>query len=88
LEAVIADLENSRDRYVIGYLNEYPRLSVKAHTRPFERRWMNIIAAIIVPVGMFLYLRMWSFRIRLAKDLRDIHQTNGKMIERIKEKAL
>jgi len=88
LEAVIADLENSRDRYVIGYLNEYPRLSVKAHTRPFERRWMNIIAAIIVPVGLFLYLRMWSFRIRLAKDLRDIHQTNGKMIERIKEKAL
>ena len=88
LEAVIADLENSRDRYVIGYLNEYPRLSVKAHTRPFERRWMNIVAAIIVPVGLFLYLRMWSFRIRLAKDLRDIHQTNGKMIERIKEKYI
>ena len=88
LEAVIADLENSRDRYVIGYLNEYPRLSVKAHTRPFEHRWMNIVAAIIVPVGLFLYLRMWSFRIRLAKDLRDIHQTNGKMIERIKEKYI
>jgi lipopolysaccharide export system permease protein len=58
-------------------------MAVKAHTRPFERRWMNILSAIIVPVGAFFYFRMWRFRLRLYRDLKTIRQTNKKIISRI-----
>jgi len=83
LEAVIEDLANSRDKVVLNLLNEYPVLSVKAHTRPFEYKWANILAAVIVPVGLFLFFRMWRFRLRLYRDLKTISATNGKMIARI-----
>ena len=83
LETVIEDLENSRDAVIISALNDYPRLSVKAHTRPFEHRWMNIVAAVVLPVGLFLYCRMWMFRLRLAADLRAIRQTSDVIVQRI-----
>ena len=88
LEAVIDDLSNTRDRHVLGLLGQYPVVSEKAHTRPFEHRWLNIAAAILVPVGAFLYIRMWTFRLRLLKDLRTIKNTNQKVTARIKEKGL
>ena len=83
LEEIIEDLSNTRDRFIMSYLNQYPIVSLKAHTRPFERKWMNITAAIILPVGIFLYLRMWRFRLRLLTDLRKIRATNTKIVERI-----
>ena len=85
LESVIDDLSNTRDKYIMSELNKYPVVSVKAHTRPFERRWLNIVAAIIVPVGIFLYLRMWMFRARLRHDLHTIQQCNEAIIKRIED---
>ena len=85
LEAVIEDLSNSRDRKLVALLNCYPVLSVKAHTRPFEHKWMNIASAVIVPLGVFFYCRMWRFRLRLARDLATIRQTNDSIIKRIGE---
>ena len=55
----------------------------KAHTRPFEQKWLNIVAAIIVPVGIVLYLRMWRFRLRLYRDLNVIRQSNANIISQI-----
>lgn len=83
LEAIIEDLANTRDRVIMSEINKYPIMAVKAHTRPFERRWMNILSAIIVPVGAFFYFRMWRFRLRLYRDLKTIRQTNKKIISRI-----
>ena len=83
LEEIIEDLSNTRDRFIMSYLNQYPGVSQKAHTRPFERKWMNITAAFILPVGIFLYLRMWRFRLRLMTDLRKIRAINSKIVERI-----
>lgn len=83
LEKVIDDLTNTRDRVILSELNNYPVLAVKAHTRPFERKWLNIVSAIIIPLGLFFYLRMWRFRIRLLRDLRQIVQTNEKVTEQI-----
>lgn len=88
LEELIDDLSNSRDRHIITRLSDYPILSVKAHTRPFERRWMNILAAIIVPIGLFLYIRMWRFRVRLLADLHTIRQTSDNIAKRIIEQGL
>ena len=80
LEQVIRDLSYTRDKQVMHLINRYPVLAVKAHTRPFDRRWMNIVAAIIVPVGIFTYLRMWRFRLRLLRDLKVIRYTNTNIV--------
>lgn len=85
MEAVIEDLSNTRNRYIMHDINQYPILSPKAHTRPFDNKWLNILSAIIVPLGTVLYLRMWRFRLRLYHDLRVVKQTNDDIIMRIKE---
>ncbi len=76
LERVIEDLGNTRNRVILSALNRYPVLAVKAHTRPFDRRWQNVLAAIIIPAGLFLYCRMWGFRLRLYRDLQAIRTAN------------
>ena len=70
---------------IINEMNFYPYIATKAHTRPFERRWLNILAALCLPLGLFLYIRMWQFRIRLFNDLRDIQQANANIISRIEK---
>ena len=88
LENIIEDLSNTKDKVVLHAINQYPVISTKAHTRPFERRWLNIIAAIIVPVGLTLYVRMWGFRVRLYRDLKVVRQTNETLINRIETMRL
>lgn len=88
LESVIADLSNTRDNHVLSAINRYPVLVVKAHTRPFERRWLNELAAVLVPVGIFFYFRMWRFRLRLYRDLRIIKQTNDVLCVHLRDSYL
>ncbi len=83
LETAIDDLGNTRDKTILNLLNEYPVMSVKAHTRPFNRQWLNTAAAILVPVGLVLYIRMWRFRLRLQKNLRVVVQNNNQVIAQI-----
>ena len=85
LEDVIEDLSNTKNKYILHNINQYPILSTKAHTRPFERKWLNILAAAIIPLGVILYLRMWRFRLRLYRDLKIVAQTNTEIINRTKE---
>lgn len=85
LEKVIDDLTNTKNKYILHDINQYPVLSTKAHTRPFERKWLNIMAAIIIPLGTVLYFRMWRFRLRMYRDLRVVKQTNDDVINRIKD---
>lgn len=91
LETVIEDLSNTRNRIILSELNQYPILITKAHTRPFEYKYLNIASVIIIPVGLFLYCRMWGFRLRLYRDLKTIKQTNESIIaetEKIATKQL
>ena len=85
LETTIDDLGNTRDKLILNLLNDYPVMSVKAHTRPFNRQWLNTVAAIVVPVGLVLYIRMWRFRLRLLKDLRVVVQNNNQIIAQIEK---
>ena len=85
LETAIDDLGNTRDKTILNLLNEYPIMSVKAHTRPFNRQWLNTAAAILVPVGVVLYVRMWRFRLRLLKDLRVVVHNNNQIIAQIEK---
>lgn len=85
LESVIEDLANTKDKILLHEMNKYPILATKAHTRPFEHKWLNIIAGVLIPVGAVLYIRMWTFRLRLYRDLRQIRQTNQAIIVRMRE---
>ena len=85
LENTIDDLQNTRDKKIITELNNYPIVSTRAHTRVFNRRWLNILSAVIVPIGIIIYLRMWRFRLRLYRDLKTIKHTNTEIIDRIEE---
>lgn len=86
LEGVIDDLSNSKDPIIIQELNNFPIVATHAHTRPFRQKWLNIITGLILPLGLFFYLRMWRFRLRLYRDLRAIRQTSEALIARIEEK--
>ena len=83
LDGVIDDLSNSKDPQIIGFLNQYPIPATHAHTRPFRQKWLNIITGLVLPVGLFFYLRMYRFRLRLRKDLNDILETNQNIVNRI-----
>ena len=85
LDEVIEDLSNTRDRQVLHDINCYPVLAVKAHTRPFEKRWLNIASALIVPLGVFFYCRMWRFRLRLYHDLQVIRNTNSSIANHVEK---
>lgn len=83
LEKVVEDLANTKDAQLISMLNKLPILSTKAHTRPFEKKWLNTLCAIIVPLGFVLYVRMWRFRLRLWKDSKSIINTIDNINKRI-----
>lgn len=85
MEEVIEDLANTRNKAIMSDLNRYPILVTKAHTRPFEKRWMNIVAAVIIPAGLFFYFRMWRFRLRLYRDLKVIKDVNENIIREIRD---
>ena len=83
LEATIEDLSNTRDKVILNALNTYPILATHAHTRPFVRRWLNIIVGVVIPLGIFFYFRMLRFRLRLYRDLKVVVKANNIITERI-----
>ncbi len=87
MEEVIEDLSYTRDKVILEALNKYPILATHAHTRPFERTWLNIITGLFLPLGIFFYIRMLRFRFRLYRDLREVRQTCETIIPRAQELA-
>lgn len=83
LEEVVQDLANTRSSRIMAYLNQLPILSAKAHTRPFDRKRYNVLAAICFPLGIILYIRMWRFRLRLANDIKKLIVTNKLIVDEI-----
>lgn len=76
LEALVEEMSNTKSATLIGALNNYPVIPVSAHIRPFHIYWLNLVAGVIFPVGLFFYFRIWAFRIRLAKDMERIIKNN------------
>jgi lipopolysaccharide export system permease protein len=87
LEVAIEDLGYTRDRRLIAELNQYPVIPPNAHTRPFRKKWKNVITGLFLPLGIFFYIRMYRFRLRLYKDLRTIRQTTDRILPRVMELA-
>ncbi len=82
-EAIIDELHNSRDLVIIGALNDMPILYAEAHTRPFNSSRRNMIAGILFPFGVILWIRIWAFRLRLHRDIEEIHKQSTLIINRI-----
>ena len=85
LEEVIEDLSNTKDNIILNELNNYPVMATHAHTRPFRSKWLNIATGVIIPLGIFFYLRMCRFRLRLMRDLKTVRRTNTAITERIRQ---
>ena len=86
LEETIEDLSYTRDNRVIQALNQYPVIAANAHTRPFRRKWLNVLTGLFIPTGVFFYFRMLRYRFRLYKDLQSVIHTNKRLLRRIEEK--
>ena len=83
LETAIEDLSYTRNNYVLMKLSQFPVIATHAHTRPFQRKWLNAITGLFLPTGLFFYIRMIRFRIRLYRDLQHIIRVNNKLIPRV-----
>ncbi len=84
LERIVEELSNSVDKVILYELNKIPILVSSAHTSPFARRWANAIAGLMLPVGIVLYFRIWRFRLRLFRDMKQISRNAEVIIEQIK----
>lgn len=72
MEAIVEELSNSRNPKILMELNEFPIIYVNAHVSPFTSRWANMAAGICFPLGLVLWIRIWRFRLRLLRDMRNI----------------
>ena len=76
LEKLVDELSNTKSVSLLNVVTTYPIIPVAAHVRPFRQHWLNMLAGLIVPVGLFFYIRIWAFRVRLDKDLARIILNN------------
>ncbi|WP_294629596.1 LptF/LptG family permease [uncultured Bacteroides sp.] len=76
LETLVEEMSNTKSAALVEMLNNYPVIPVSAHVRPFHIYWLNLVAGIIFPIGLFFYFRIWMFRIRLSKDMERIIKNN------------
>lgn len=88
LEETVEDLSYTSDKIVLNELNNIPIIATHAHTRPFVRKWLNVVTGLFLPTGLFFYFRMLRFRFRLYRDLRILRQASDALIARIEEKFI
>lgn len=81
MEDLIEEMSNSRSLHLLSVLNKYPVLSDLACKRPFKRLWPNVLCAVVLPVGLFFYFRIWVFRIRLDRDIKMVVSVDNQVIE-------
>lgn len=87
MEALIEELSNSRNRKILGLLNEFPILYTSAHTTPFHSVRLNRMAGVLLPLGFVLWFRIWRFRLRLLRDLRITVRTCDRLLSVIDSSA-
>jgi len=89
LDALVEEMSNSKNRKVIQLLNEFPIMMVSELRSPFKKRWINILAIIIFPIGITLYLRSCKFHRQVSRDLIKTRNTSRTLMERmVKEKLV
>lgn len=77
VEEIVNELGNSRDVMVLDHINQYPLFSDTDHLTPIRKKWMNIAAGILFPIGGLLWLRAEFFRRRRLKNMLKIEEVSG-----------
>ena len=72
MESIVEELSNSRDPRILYELNRFPIIFVTAHVLPFNKPWINRTVGAILPIGLIFWLRMWKYRLRLLRDMKQI----------------
>lgn len=72
VEQLVEELSNSDRREILYRLNQLPLIYARAHTSPFEDKRLNILCGVLLPMGFIMWLRIWRFRLRLHKDMKQI----------------
>ncbi|WP_314938407.1 LptF/LptG family permease [Alloprevotella tannerae] len=72
VEQLVEELSNSDRREILYRLNQLPLIYARAHTSPFENKRLNVLCGVLLPVGFIMWLRIWRFRLRLHKDMKQI----------------
>lgn len=75
LETIVEEFSNAKDPRIVSMLNNFPVVYVHAHTSPFEGNRANKIAGVFFPLGFVLWCRIWRFRFRLLRDMKQITET-------------
>ena len=83
IEFIVEQLHNSRDIAIIDAINNMPIIYTEAHARPFNSKKRNMVAGIVLPIGLLLWLRIWKFRLRLHQDLAMVQKLGQFIIDRI-----
>ncbi|MBO7068206.1 MAG: LptF/LptG family permease [Bacteroidaceae bacterium] len=84
LETLIDELHNSKSNTIIALMNMIPYIIPDAHTRPFTNPQYNRWAGIILPVGIFFWLRIWRYRLRLSRDLDKLQEVGLVIMKKIR----
>lgn len=87
MENIVEQLNNSKDAIILDKLNQFPFISVHAHRCPFNRAWLNDLIGILLPIGFFFYIRIWRYRIRLYKDMKQISLTCKELLPLVNQYA-
>lgn len=88
IEELVDELSNSKDIHILNSLNNYPFLYIKAHKSVSDNLWLNLLLGLIFPVGIFIWINIWRYRVTLDKDLKVIVKTSREIQERIKTNIL
>lgn len=88
LEALVEELSNARSSRLIAELNTLPLVYANAHVSPFDGHRANVASGVFFPLGCVLYLRIWRFRLRLLRDLKQIVASSERLEALIAEEKV
>lgn len=87
IEALVAELGNSRDRVELDMLNQIPLLQIHGVQSPFNDKWVNRIIGIVFPVGLLFELRAWLFQRKLKRQMVKTSQAAVNLIDYLKQQT-
>ena len=85
VEALVEDLNNSTSPQILSVLGDMPVLYESGTRSPFAYRRVNWMLAVLFPLGLVVWLRVWRFRFRLARDLRQLRKALNRLDEAFAE---
>ena len=85
VEALVEDLNNSTSPQILSVLGDMPVLYEAGTRSPFAHRRVNWALGVLFPLGLVVWLRVWRFRFRLARDLRQLRKALDRLDEAFAE---